>query len=48
MSTAVKIHQIAKTPAETAIAEEFDRIGTKLPGGRAVAGARRASMATFL
>jgi Fe-S cluster assembly protein SufD len=36
-----------KTSAEAAIAEEFDRIGTKLPGGRAVGLARRAAMARF-
>lgn len=39
--------QVAKTPAEIAFAEEFDRIGTKLPGGRAVGAARRAAMASF-
>jgi Fe-S cluster assembly protein SufD len=38
---------IAKTPAETALAEEFDRIATKLPGGRAVGALRREAMATF-
>lgn len=47
MSTAVMKKSIAKTPAEIAIAEEFDRIGGKLPGGRAVSAARRAAMATF-
>ena len=36
-----------KTRAERALAEEFDRIGTKLPGGRAVGLARRAAMAQF-
>jgi Fe-S cluster assembly protein SufD len=36
-----------KTPAETALAEEFDRIATKLPGGRAVGALRREAMATF-
>ncbi len=47
MSTAVMKTGIAKTPAEIAIAEEFDRIGGKLPGGRAVSAARRAAMASF-
>lgn len=36
-----------KTTAETALAEEFDRVYTKLPGGRAVAAMRRDAMATF-
>ncbi len=38
---------VAKTPAETALAEEFDRIATKLPGGRAVGALRREAMAIF-
>lgn len=36
-----------KTQAEQALAEEFDRIATKLPGGRAVAQTRRDAMARF-
>lgn len=47
MSNAVMTTQVAKTSAEMAIAEEFDRIGTRLPGGRAVGAARRAAMALF-
>jgi Fe-S cluster assembly protein SufD len=38
---------LTKTAAETALAEEFDRIYTRLPGGRAVAAVRRDAMATF-
>lgn len=38
---------LKKTDAEIALAEEFDRIGTKLPGGRAVSALRRAAMARF-
>jgi Fe-S cluster assembly protein SufD len=38
---------VVKTPAETAFAEEFDRIGTKLPGGRAVGALRREAMGRF-
>ena len=38
---------VMKTKAETALAEEFDRIATKLPGGRAVAASRREAMAQF-
>ena len=38
---------LKKTDAEIALAEEFDRIGTKLPGGRAVAALRREAMARF-
>ena len=38
---------LKKTNAEIALAEEFDRIGTKLPGGRAVSTMRREAMAVF-
>jgi Fe-S cluster assembly protein SufD len=38
---------VMKTAAETAFAEEFDRVYTKLPGGRAVAAVRREAMANF-
>jgi Fe-S cluster assembly protein SufD len=38
---------LKKTDAEIALAEEFDRVGTKLPGGRAVSAARREAMARF-
>lgn len=38
---------LQKTEVETALAEEFDRMGTKLPGGRAVSALRREAMARF-
>jgi Fe-S cluster assembly protein SufD len=38
---------ILKTKTEIALAEEFDRVGTRLPGGRAVSAARRDAMAQF-
>ncbi len=38
---------LKKTETELGLAEEFDRIATKLPGGRAVGALRRHAMATF-
>ncbi len=38
---------LKKTDTELALAEEFDRLGTKLPGGRAVSALRRQAMAIF-
>ena len=35
---------LMKTKTETALAEEFDRIATRLPGGRAVGALRRQAM----
>ncbi len=38
---------LKKTDVELALAEEFDRLSTKLPGGRAVSALRRQAMAVF-